>query len=323
MRRAERSRHYWIAFLAWIFACFCALRWGSVAQADLDVIASVRLPRVVLASAVGLALGVSGAALQALFSNPLCEPYTLGISSGSALGAVLGVVFGLEWAVSGLAGTAFLGAVAFTGVLLFFNRRASTSGGNLSLLIAGVMLGFLGSSLVALSMAISDSHGLQGAMIWLLGDLSRARLSGSVFSIFASLALVVLIWNRRNELDSFLMGEEQATTLGVDVAHARKIIVLLVSLLIGLAVSGGGMIGFIGLIVPHFVRRISGSMHLHLLPLCGFWGATVLVVADLLARVVVSPYELPVGAVTAVLGAPLAMWVILEKNSRTETGAIS
>lgn len=119
MAKSSIARAYVVAVTAWVLSFIVALKWGSVAHAELGVITSLRLPRVLLASAVGMALGVSGAALQALFSNPLCEPYTLGISSGSALGAVLGVVLGLEWMVAGLAGTAFVGALIFTAILLF------------------------------------------------------------------------------------------------------------------------------------------------------------------------------------------------------------
>jgi ABC-type Fe3+-siderophore transport system permease subunit len=248
-------------------------------------------------------------------SSVICEPYTLGVSSGSALGAVLGAALGLEWMVAGLAGTAFVGALIFTWILYIISRRASSQGSNnLTLLLAGVMMGFLGSSLVALTMAISDSRGVQGAIVWLLGDLSRARLSGAVFSSLSVFGLGLAIWNHRKELDALLMGEEQAATLGVNVISARKRIVVLVSLMIAVSVAAGGMIGFVGLIVPHFVRRICGSLHFHLLPLAAIWGATVLILADVIARVAAAPYELPVGAVTAVLGAPLALWVILQRR---------
>ena len=320
MGNPKIARSYLMATVVWVLSFIIALKWGSVAHAELGVITSLRLPRVLLASAVGMALGVSGAALQALFSNPLCEPYTLGISSGSALGAVVGVLLGYEWIVAGLAGTAFVGSLVFTAILLFFSHRTSTRGnGNLTLLIAGVMLGFLGSSLVALAMAISDSRGIQGAMVWLLGDLSRARLSGAVFSGVSVFALTLTIWNHRKELDALLMGEEQAATLGVHVSSARNRVVVLVSLMIAIAVSAGGMIGFVGLVVPHFVRRLVGSLHFHLIPLCAIWGSIVLILADVFARVVAAPYELPVGAVTAVLGAPLALWVILQRRTGGES----
>lgn len=315
MGKTRISRAYIWGIATLLLSFILALKLGSVSDAGMDLIVSLRLPRALLAAGVGAALGVSGAALQALFSNPLCEPYTLGISSGSALGAVLGGVLGLEWMVAGLAGTAFVGSVIFTILLLVISKRASQPGsGNLSLLIAGVMLGFLGSSLVALTMAVSDSHGIQGALVWLLGDLSRARLSGAVFTGCSVLGLTLVIWNHRKELDALLMGEEQASTLGMNVPSARKRVVLLVSLLVAVAVSAGGMIGFVGLVVPHFVRRISGSLHFHLIPLCAIWGSAVLILSDVVARVVSAPYEVPVGAVTAILGAPLALKVILYRG---------
>jgi iron complex transport system permease protein len=295
-------------------ASMVALKLGAVPDAGIELVTQLRLPRVLLASAVGMGLAVSGAALQALFANPLCEPYTLGISSGSALGAVLGASLGLQWNFAGLAGSAFAGALVFALVLYLISLRPGT--GNLTLLLAGVMLGFLGSSLVALWMALADANGLQGAMFWLMGDLSRARLNGAVVSGGLSLALTFAIWSRWHDLDGLLLGEEGAAALGVPVAAARKRLIVLTSLLIGLCVSGGGMIGFVGLIVPHFLRRFAGSLHRVLLPLCAIWGAGALTLADGFARVVARPYELPAGVVTALVGAPLFIWIMMWRKDR-------
>jgi iron complex transport system permease protein len=301
-----------IGLAAWALAFVLALKLGAVSDADVEVIAQLRLPRAVLASALGMGLAVAGATLQALFANPLCEPYTLGISSGSALGAVLGASLGLQWNFGGLAGSSFLGALVFAGVLYLISSRPGS--GNLTLLLAGVMLGFLGSSLVALWMALADANGIQGAMLWLMGDLSRARLRGAVFSLAGSALLIAAIWTRWRELDALLMGEEGAASLGVPVASSRRRLIVLSSLLIGLCVSGGGMIGFVGLVVPHFVRRLVGSLHLSLLPLSAIWGAAALTAADALARVLARPYELPVGVVTALVGAPLFLWIMLQRR---------
>jgi iron complex transport system permease protein len=312
MARPKLLRIYLFSLLGWLIALGLALRFGSVSDIDMETLIAFRLPRAILASAVGMALAVSGAALQALFSNPLCEPYTLGISSGSALGAVLGFAFGFHWMVSGLAGTAFLGALVFMGALHFFANRFRKDGGsgNYSLLLTGVMLGFLGSSLVALCLAVSDQQGVQGVLSWLLGDLSRARLQGSIFSFISVTGLSFLVWNHRKELDALLMGEEMAMTLGMDVQNARKRLIFLCSMLIAVSVSAAGMIGFVGLVVPHLVRKRIGSLHQRLLPLSAIWGATSLVLADTLARMVTRPYELPVGAITAVIGAPFCLWVL-------------
>lgn len=306
---------YAFAILGWVLAFVLALKLGAADDASIEVIAQLRLPRAVLAGALGLGLAVAGAALQALFTNPLCEPYTLGISSGSALGAVLGASLGLQWTFAGLAGTAFLGALFFAFILYVISLRAGSS--NLTLLLAGVMLGFLGSSLVALWMALADANGLQGAMLWLLGDLSRARLHGAVFSFCSAILLTFAIWLKWRDLDALLMGEEGALALGVSVPVVRRRLIVLISVLIGLCVSGGGMIGFIGLVVPHFARRFVGSLHLRLLPLCGILGATTLTAADVVARIIARPYELPVGVVTALIGAPLFLWVMLQRREST------
>ncbi|OFZ20610.1 MAG: hypothetical protein A2X94_11350 [Bdellovibrionales bacterium GWB1_55_8] len=313
MKRSNPKWFFLAGLLTWLASFALSLRFGAVVDADWKLIAQLRIPRALLASAVGMGLSTAGATLQALFSNPLCEPYTLGISSGAALGAVIGSALGLQWLLAGLTGSAFIGALAFMGVLFVIAHRPNVS--NLSLLLAGVMLGFLGSSLLALWMALSDPEGIQGALVWLLGDLSRARLSGSVASIASMLGLLALIWSRSRELDALLMGEEDALGLGVAVQTVRKRLIILSSLIIAICVSAAGMIGFIGLVVPHFARRFVGSLHRSLLPAVAIWGAAALTLADLVARVATRPYELPVGVVTALIGAPVFLWVMLRKRA--------
>jgi iron complex transport system permease protein len=302
-----------LATLAWAIAVFLALRIGAVEGLGLDLILQLRLPRVILAGAVGMSLAVAGAALQSLFANPLCEPYTLGISSGAALGAVLGSSYGLGWIIAGVAGAAVLGALFFAVVLYAIAHRPGVS--NLSLLLSGVMLGFVGSSLVTVWMALADIQGVQGTIFWLLGDLSRARLNSACMIFGLSTFLIYVLWRQRRSLDALLLGEEGARCVGVDVSSARKQVILISSLLVGLAVSASGMIGFIGLVIPMIVRRWVGSLHLKLIPLAAVTGACALTVADLAARALVQPYELPVGAVTALLGAPAFLWIMLKQRS--------
>lgn len=308
-----RIREFALAGLFLGVACGLALWLGSVQDAPREVILELRLPRVLLACSVGAALAMAGAALQALFANPLCEPYTLGISSGSALGAVLvaGTVF--ETTVSGLALPAFAGALCFSGILLVLSLRSDSSG--LSLLLSGVMLGLVGSSLVAVRMALSDQNGLQSAIFWLMGDLSRARLSGALVSLGVTAVLGFGLFWRSRELDALMLGEDQAQALGLDVVRSRRWILFLSSLLVGLCVSGAGMIGFVGLVVPHFVRRrASSSLHGVQLPLAALWGAAVLVLADAVARKLAAPIEIPVGVVTALVGAPWFVWILLGRR---------
>ncbi|MCM2322246.1 MAG: iron ABC transporter permease [Oligoflexia bacterium] len=312
MPNRSTARAVVLGFVAWAVVFALALQMGAIPDADLQIVTQIRLPRALLASFVGMGLAVSGAALQALFTNPLCEPYTLGVSSGAALGAVIGTTLRLDWIVSGIAGTAFVGALLFAGILYLVSLHSGR--GNMILLLAGVLLGFVGSSLVALWMAFSDASGVQGAMFWLMGDLSRARLSGGVFTAGAVLSLTLLIWRRSHELDALLMGEEDAMALGIPVRTARKKLIFLTSLLVGVCVSAAGMIGFIGLVVPHFVRRFAGALHMTLLPLAALWGAVVLTAADAIGRTVGGAQELPVGVITALVGAPVFLWIMLRKR---------
>lgn len=307
---------YGVACVALVASVFVALAIGASDALEWELVRDLRLPRVVLSVAVGMGLAVAGATLQALFTNPLCEPYTLGISSGSTLGVVLGISLGASGSVAGLAGSAFLGALAFALVLHLISLKPGAN--NLTLLLAGVMMGFLGSSLVALWLALSDPNGIQSALFWLLGYLSRARMQGAALSLVLISMLILAIWTRWRSLDALLMGEEDAQALGVHVGSVRRGLILLISLLIALCVSGGGMIGFVGLVVPHFVRRQVGSMHRHLIPVSALWGGASLAMADAVSRYLVRPYELPVGVVTALVGAPLFLWIMLGRRRRTE-----
>jgi iron complex transport system permease protein len=176
------------------------------------------------------------------------------------------------------------------------------------------MLSFFGSSLVALVMALSDSSGIQGAMFWILGDLARARLGGSAFIFLATLSLTFTLWVHGRQLDALLLGEDAVAALGVNVPAIRRRSVIFVALMIGLAVSSSGMIGFVGLITPHLARRWVGSLHLRLLPLCAIWGVVILTLADVAVRVAWSPYELPVGVVTAIVGAPVFVIVLMRQR---------
>lgn len=305
---------YMTAIAVWVVAFFLALKVGAVTDAEPELIHQVRLPRVLLASVIGVGLSVAGAVLQAIFSNPLCEPYTLGISSGAALGALVGASLGLEFLVHGVEMSAFLGSLLFTGILILISYREKD--GRLTLLLTGVMLGFLGMSLVAIWVSLTDSSGIQSAIFWLFGDLSRARMASVPSIAMAILILSSAIWSQSRCLDGFLMGEEAASALGVEVAQTRRQMMLATSLLAGICVSAAGMIGFVGLVAPHFARRWVGSLHFKLIPLAAIWGSTLLVVADLIARVAMRPTELPVGVITAVVGSPVFLWILLKRQSR-------
>ena len=315
VRNRVRKRKLFVSGLICALIFILSLKVGAVTELSWDLIWEVRLPRVLLACAIGMGLAVSGAVLQALFSNPLCEPYTLGISSGAALGAVLGGALGMEASVGGVMGSAFFGALAFTAVLLMLSYRRG--GGASLLLLTGVLLGFLGNSVLTLWIVLTDTQGLQGALVWLFGDLSRAQLKGVLLTLASLVFLALSLWRESSSLDALLVGEEMAAAVGVDVSRVRRRVMVLSSLMVGLCVSTGGMIGFIGLITPHFVRRSVGSTHALLIPLCALWGASALMLADGASRVIARPFELPVGVVSALVGSPLFLWVMLRRQGRS------
>jgi len=279
-----------------------AMEWRDIVTQP-SLLWELRGARALLAIAVGGALAVSGALLQVLFSNPLCEPYTLGISSGAALGAVLAGSLGAHWVIEGVALGSLGGALLFVLPLAVLASRREVSGH--SLLLAGVMLGFFGSSLVALVMALHASSGVAQALVWLLGDLSRATTIGSLISIALMILATGWVLRRHAELDTLLLGERPARAVGVEVDGLRREVLAVSSILVAVGVATSGMIGFVGLMVPHLVRRQAGSLHRNVLPLCVLWGAVTVLVSDLLGRLLFAPREIPVGVITALVGAPL------------------
>lgn len=298
--------------LLFVSSVAASLAFGATRSLEWHWIWELRFPRTVLALAVGASLSVSGAILQAFFKNPLCEPYTLGVSSGATLGAVIGSTLGLNRLFFGLSPTALLGAGLFSGILLAASRSRRVTAS--TLLLVGVMLGFLGSSFVAVWMAIGEPSGVQSAMSWLLGDLSRAEGPNSLLTLVFVVAILFALLGDHRSYDALLLGEEEANAIGVDVKRLRIRAILWTSLLVSIAVSLSGMIGFVGLIVPQLVRGSGSALHRRVLPLCALAGGTVLVAADTLARSVIAPFELPVGVVTAIVGAPFFIAILLRRR---------
>lgn len=311
MQKNRIAMVYLMGMTLWGLSVVLALTYGSVKGADLNLIYELRLPRVLLASAVGFGLSISGVVLQALFSNSLCEPYTLGVSSGAALGAVIAQSLGVSLTLGGLVGPSLLGAMSVTLLLTWASSlpgmRSST------LLLIGIMMSFLGSSAVALWISIAEHSGLASTLGWLFGNLSQARLVGSAPTLIGVLLLFFSLWKRSPVLDRLLLGEESAHSLGIDLRSTRNRLIWLTSTCIALCVSSAGAIGFIGLLIPHWSRRLVGSLHKHLLPVAGISGATALTLADLLARTLFRPYELPVGTLTAIIGAPFFILLLIKR----------
>lgn len=268
------------------------------------IIRDLRVPRVLLGFLVGGSLAVTGAALQALVRNPLADPYLLGLSGGAGLGAVAAIALHASgpWTVP-LA--AFGGALAAVGLVY---RLSVVEGRRLDphvLLLAGVVVGAFAAAVMMALIALSPAPELRNAFLWLLGGLGGASWrTVLVFGAYAAPALIVLYLSAR-PLDLLLLGEETAQHLGADVERTKRVVYITSSLLVAAGVAVCGMIGFVGLVIPHAVRRLWGPLHRSLLPLAFITGGAFLVLADALARTVVRPAELPVGVVTALVGVPV------------------
>jgi len=278
------------------------------------ILFKIRIPRLILGMVVGAALSSAGVILQGMFRNPLVEPYTLGISGGAA--ATVGLVI-----VTGLSGTfpqiiplaGFAGAIGAT-ILVYF---IASSGGRLTiptLLLTGVIVSFLSSSLIMLLMSLAKGEELHGIMFWIMGNLQETNLS---FIIAVSLILLTGIFISflfARDLNALVLGEEEATHLGIEVERTKKILFILASLLTGVAVSASGVIGFVGLMIPHLIRGIIDADHRFLLPASALFGASFLVGADLIARTVISPRELPVGVITGIIGGIIFIYIIRKRK---------
>ncbi len=270
----------------------------------------IRFPRILLAIFIGGALAVSGVIFQGMFRNPLVGPYTLGVSGGAALGVTLSISLGLGFCLP-LAGMS--GAILAIFIVYFLASRK----GLLripTLLLIGVMLSFLSSSLITLIMALADVTKLHGILFWIMGSLEESNLGLIRLVITLSILGAILSFFFAHNLNAFSLGEEEALHLGINVERTKKILFVLASLLTGSVVSVSGMIGFVGLVVPHFMRMFVGSDHRILLPAAFLGGGIFLLLCDTLARTVISPIELPVGVITGILGGVLFIYFLSKKQ---------
>jgi len=265
------------------------------------IIWEIRIPRIVLSIFVGIGLSLSGCIFQNILRNPLADPYTLGISGGAALGTTLGIVTNLaRVSIAFLPICAFAGA--FVSIILVYFISANKRFSNHVMILGGVILGFVFSAMVLLIFSLVSADKIQSALMWLLGDLSSA--DNLLIAIVGSVVIVggVLIAVFSRDLDTLMLGDEKSLSLGLNPSRIRAAFFITASLITAACVSASGIIGFVGLIIPHFVRKLVGNNHLNLILLSSIIGATFLTLCDTLSRTIISPIELPVGVITGILG---------------------
>ncbi len=279
------------------------------------IIWQVRMPRVVLSMLVGASLAVAGVATQGLFKNPMADPYIVGVSFGGGLGATVALLYGaaLGFGEFLVPAAAFLGALGAT----FLVYNLARTGGRVpvsTLILSGIAVGSFFSAIISLLMAMHGED-LQSVVFWLMGGMAARswRHVGMVIPFIAVGFALAMAFSR--ELNVMVMGDERAYQLGVDIERAKRILIVAVSLLAGAAVSVSGLIGFVGLIIPHVVRLVVGPDHRILLPCSALVGAIFLIFTDTLARTILAPAEIPVGIITALFGAPFFIFLLRVKRN--------
>ncbi len=276
------------------------------------IILEIRFPRILMAVAVGGGLSVAGAVFQAILMNPLAEPYILGISSGGSFGAVLSFVLGLSF--FGTQIFAFAGALIVVFIVFLLGRRFGEIEPGV-LLLSGVMVGaFFGAGILIMTTMLDTS--LRTAIFWLIGSLSFAETKNLYFVLPVTLIATVILVLNSYKYNVLALGSDGAKQLGINTNRVKNIAYVLASLLVGSVVSISGIIGFVGLIIPHVSRMLFGQDYRIIIPSSFFLGASFLILADTLARNIMSPAELPVGAVTAIIGAPVFIYLLKKRFNR-------
>jgi iron complex transport system permease protein len=283
------------------------------------IMLELRLPRLITAILVGSSLGVAGVGFQALFRNPLADPYIIGASSGAALGVTIAIVIGWQATLFGLrtsAIAALIGSLLVVAIVMAIGTISMRSS-SLSLLLAGVALSSMINSIVSLLMFWNEEKVIV-IFAWLMGSLASNDWQSITSTSLIAIVGLVVIWSLSRPLDAYLLGDTASQSLGLNLVLFRSLLVAGASIATGAAVSSAGIIGFVGLIAPHMARWTVGPKHVWLIPMSACFGAMILIAADAIARTIVSPTELPVGSITALLGCPFFLGLLLLR-SRTIT----
>lgn len=289
----------------------------SFPGSSITIIWTIRFPRILLSMFAGAALAFSGTTYQGLFRNPMAEPYVLGVSAGAALGGTLSIILGIT-AVMGMAGAgamAFIGAViaAFVVYILGMKQgRASMT----YLILAGVAINSLLSSIISFLMILNKQK-LERIILWTMGSFSAASWDKVIIQGVCTLLGIIIIYCYGRDLNLILLGEENAKYLGVEVEKVKKILLVVSSFISAITVSMTGIIGFVGLIVPHAVRMVVGPDHRALMPYSALVGSIFVVIADTMARTLMPPVEIPVGIITSLFGAPFFLYLLIKAKRKT------
>ena len=281
-----------------------------------DVVWIIRFPRVVLAIAIGMSLSISGVVMQAIVKNPLADPYILGISSGASLGATFAIMLGFGAVLGGnfVGVMAFIGALLVSfGVLLLANIKGSATSSKL--ILAGMALSAVCSSFSNFIIYIAnDKTGMQSVTYWLLGSLAGAKWETNIVILPVVIIACIFFWSRYRVLNLMLLGDDVSITLGTDLHKPRHIYLIITSIMIGLSVYCAGVIGFVGLIIPHAVRMLFGTDHKKLIPISALVGAIFMICADALSRIVIPNSEMPIGILISMIGAPVFIYLMVKRS---------
>ena len=277
-----------------------------------NIVWRIRFPRVLLAMVVGATLSLGGLVFQALLRNPLAEPYILGISGGSAIGAIIGILLGLS-RFPGICLTSFLGSLGTLALILLMSTGKSIIRKD-ALLLSGVMVNAFCSAIIMFLISITQDARLHNIIFWLMGDLSMTDLPQVVILGAILIPCFILVFIFSHAMNLLLMGKDMALTMGINIKAVTITLLAVTSFMVSATVSFSGLVGFVGLVIPHLLRLVLGSDHRFLVPACLFGGASYLVLCDLLARTLPQQGEMPAGVITALIGAPL--FIILLKKSR-------
>ena len=288
----------------------------STSTAKLDVVWLIRMPRIILAIAVGMGLSVVGIVMQAIVKNPLADPYVLGISSGASLGATLAILLGIGTSF----GSSYIGIMGFIGafaismlVLILSNIGGRTN--SIKLLLSGMALSSVCSAFSSFIVYLAnDAQGMKNISFWLMGSLAGATWNEISFILPIILIGTVFFITQYRTLNLMLLGDEVSVTLGTDLHKYRIIYLMITSLMIGIIVYSSGMIGFIGLIIPHIVRMIFGTDHKKIIPIAAILGSIFLIWADVLSRIIIKGTEIPIGILISMIGAPCFVWLMIKKS---------